>query len=108
MTFLITGGFGFIGSAVVRRLLTTTDAVVINIDKMTYAASPASLGMHAGEARHVHIQADDAIAVAIEIEGQRQADVAQANNCSFHDGEVRGRGVNLTQSRPAALVIRGN
>jgi len=58
LTFLITGGFGFIGSAVVRRLLTTTGDTVVNIDKMTYAASPASLGMHAHEARHIHIQAD--------------------------------------------------
>ncbi len=58
MTILLTGGFGFIGSAVVRHLLATTDAVVVNIDKMTYAATPASLAMHAGAARHVHIQAD--------------------------------------------------
>ena len=58
LIFLITGGYGFIGSAVVRRLLATTGATVVNVDKMTYAASPASLGMHAGEARHIHIQAD--------------------------------------------------
>ncbi|NKC32072.1 dTDP-glucose 4,6-dehydratase [Falsiroseomonas selenitidurans] len=58
MTILITGGFGFIGSAVVRRLLTTTEEVVVNVDLMTYAASPAALGMHAGDRRHIHIQAD--------------------------------------------------
>ena len=32
MTYLVTGGFGFIGSAVVRRLLAMTDAVVVNLD----------------------------------------------------------------------------
>jgi dTDP-glucose 4,6-dehydratase len=58
VTILLTGGFGFIGSAVVRHLLATTDAVVVNIDKMTYAATPASLAMHAGSARHIHIRAD--------------------------------------------------
>ena len=58
MPFLITGGFGFIGSAVVRRLLSSSDETIINIDKMTYAASPAALGMHVGEARHIHIAAD--------------------------------------------------
>jgi dTDP-glucose 4,6-dehydratase len=58
LTLLITGGFGFIGSAVVRRLLTATDHAIVNIDKMTYAATPASLGMHADDPRHIHIKAD--------------------------------------------------
>ena len=44
MNLLITGGLGFIGSAVVRRLLSATDEVVVNVDRMTYAASPESLG----------------------------------------------------------------
>jgi dTDP-glucose 4,6-dehydratase len=34
----VTGGAGFIGSAVIRHLLDDTDAQVINIDKLTYAA----------------------------------------------------------------------
>jgi len=37
MTIFITGGLGIMGSAVLRRLL-TTDAVVVNIDAQTYAA----------------------------------------------------------------------
>lgn len=40
---LITGGAGFIGSAVVRHLLATTDRGVINVDKLTYAGNPESL-----------------------------------------------------------------
>jgi dTDP-glucose 4,6-dehydratase len=39
----VTGGAGFIGSAVVRHLLDETDASVVNIDKLTYAASLDSL-----------------------------------------------------------------
>lgn len=58
MTLLITGGFDFIGSAVVLRLLSTTAESIVNIDKMTYAASPAPLGMHAREPQHIDIQAD--------------------------------------------------
>ena len=34
----VTGGAGFIGSAVVRHLLEDTQAFVVNIDKLTYAA----------------------------------------------------------------------
>ncbi|MDB5380733.1 MAG: rfbB [Rhodospirillales bacterium] len=58
MSYLVTGGFGFIGSAVVRRLLATTDKAIVNVDAMTYAASPAALAMHSGNPRHVHIAAD--------------------------------------------------
>ena len=43
MRILVTGGAGFIGSALVRRLIERTEHSVLNIDKLTYAASPASL-----------------------------------------------------------------
>jgi dTDP-glucose 4,6-dehydratase len=39
----VTGGAGFIGSAVIRCLIENTDHVVINIDKLTYAGNSASL-----------------------------------------------------------------
>ncbi|WP_454630185.1 dTDP-glucose 4,6-dehydratase [Bradyrhizobium cenepequi] len=42
-TIFVTGGAGFIGSAVVRHLLRDTHARVVNIDKLTYAANPNSL-----------------------------------------------------------------
>lgn len=42
-TILVTGGAGFIGSAVVRHLIEATDATVINVDKLTYAGNLDSL-----------------------------------------------------------------
>lgn len=42
-TLLITGGAGFIGSAVVRNLLAHTEHRVVNVDKLTYAGNLASL-----------------------------------------------------------------
>ena len=40
---VITGGAGFIGSAVIRQLVRNTDAEILNLDKLTYAASLDSL-----------------------------------------------------------------
>ncbi|WP_448192949.1 dTDP-glucose 4,6-dehydratase [Azospirillum sp. sgz301742] len=43
MKVLITGGCGFIGSAVIRYLMSETQASVVNVDKLTYAAVPGAL-----------------------------------------------------------------
>ena len=40
---LVTGGAGFIGSAVVRHLIAETDALVLNVDKLAYAGNLESL-----------------------------------------------------------------
>ena len=42
MKILVTGGCGFIGSAVIRHVIGTTDHDVVNLDKMTYAATEGS------------------------------------------------------------------
>ena len=43
MKILVTGGAGFIGSAVIRHIINDTDDIVLNIDKLTYAGNLESL-----------------------------------------------------------------
>ncbi len=50
LRILVTGGVGFIGSAVVRQYIARTDATVINLDKLTYAASPEAVAEFATNA----------------------------------------------------------
>lgn len=57
-TFFITGGAGFIGSAVIRELIHNTQHRVINIDKLTYAGNLESLASVATNAHYTFIQAD--------------------------------------------------
>jgi dTDP-glucose 4,6-dehydratase len=57
MKILITGGCGFIGSAVVRRAIADGYSVV-NLDKMTYAANPANVAGVADNPAYVFEQAD--------------------------------------------------
>ncbi|MDO9423736.1 MAG: dTDP-glucose 4,6-dehydratase [Methylobacter sp.] len=66
MKILITGGAGFIGSALIRYLLTETEHSVINVDKLTYAGNLESLQPIEGSSRYSFEQADIGNAVKIE------------------------------------------
>lgn len=63
---LVTGGAGFIGSAVVRQLVGETGAEVCTLDKLTYAGNLSSLGAALQSPRHRFERADicDAAEVA--------------------------------------------
>jgi dTDP-glucose 4,6-dehydratase len=66
MKILITGGAGFIGSALIRHLLGDSDHEVVNVDKLTYAGTLASLDTVSANPRYSFIRLDvcDASAVA--------------------------------------------
>jgi dTDP-glucose 4,6-dehydratase len=58
MVIVLTGGAGFIGSAVVRQWLAETDATIINVDKLTYAGNLNSLGSARHDPRHIFERVD--------------------------------------------------
>jgi dTDP-glucose 4,6-dehydratase len=64
--FLITGGAGFIGSAVVRHLIRETDHRVCVVDKLTYAGTLASLAPIAHNPRYSFMRADIADAARMK------------------------------------------
>lgn len=55
---LVTGGAGFIGSALVRYLVESGLATVLNLDKLTYAGNPASLATIAQKPNYQFLQGD--------------------------------------------------
>jgi dTDP-glucose 4,6-dehydratase len=57
-TYLVTGGAGFIGSALCRQLIRETDHRVVNVDCLTYAGNLESLADARDDARHAFYRVD--------------------------------------------------
>lgn len=58
MKIIITGGAGFIGSAVIRHIIQTTNHEVLNVDKLTYAGNLESLSLVDQNPRYHFSQTD--------------------------------------------------
>jgi len=65
MRILVTGGAGFIGSALVRHLIGNTEHEVLNLDKLTYAGNLESLQSIANNTRYEFVHADIADAATV-------------------------------------------
>ena len=98
---LVTGGAGFIGGAVVRRLLSESDAIVFNLDKMGYASDLTSIEAvlselpNDGVGRH-HLQRVDLSDAAAVEAAVREADpdlVMHLAAESHVDRSISGPGV---------------
>ena len=66
MRILVTGGAGFIGSAVARRIIQQTPDRVLVFDKLTYAGNLASLAPVAHDARYKFLKGDICDAAAVK------------------------------------------
>ena len=73
---LVTGGAGFIGSALVRHLVLQTDATVINVDKLTYAGNLESLAEAREHPRHHFHRVDIADGPALRAVFERERPTA--------------------------------
>lgn len=94
MRILVTGGAGFIGSALVRRLIEHTDHEVLVFDKLTYAGVLSSLAPVASSPRYSFVRADicDADAVAKALREFKPEVVAHLAAESHVDRSIDGPG----------------
>ncbi|WEK40929.1 MAG: dTDP-glucose 4,6-dehydratase [Candidatus Brevundimonas colombiensis] len=107
MRILVTGGAGFIGSALVRRMIEHTDHEVFVFDKLTYAGVMSSLEPVVSNSRYSFVQADicDAAAVSKALNDFRPDVVAHLAAESHVDRSIDGPGAFVQTNLVGTFVM---
>lgn len=107
MRILLTGGCGFIGSAVIRHTLSATAHDIVNVDKMTYAASIDALESWAEHPRHRLMRADVADETSMaDIFHASQPDVVMHLAAESHvDRSIDGPGAFIQTNIVGTFVL---
>src|SRR6201996_42685 len=107
MKLLLTGGCGFIGSPGGRHPIRRSDHAIVNVDKMTYAASEEALEEAHGHDRHVLIRADIADAAAMrQVFATHQPDAVMHLAAESHvDRSIDGPGAFVQTNVVGTFVL---
>ncbi|MGB1187816.1 MAG: dTDP-glucose 4,6-dehydratase [Cycloclasticus pugetii] len=94
MKLVVTGGAGFIGSAVIRHIINDTEHMVVNIDKLTYAGNLESLASVSGSERYTFECVDICDAQEVKrVINQHQPDIIMHLAAESHvDRSIDGPG----------------
>ena len=106
-TLLVTGGAGFIGSALIRKLIRDTEHRVVNVDALTYAGNLDSLREVSESSRYAFARADvaDAPAVRALFEAHRPDAVVHLAAESHVDRSIDGPGAFIQTNVVGTFVL---